>query len=223
MSARAYGARYDSALSLTDIAAKIRTDIRAAIKAGKLPGSPVRYSVRAENHIAVEIRVQDWPQAWTDCTGTVPGTNNLCRWAHCAAAGNSAHGQQHQVLTAQARTVEETLKAIHRQYNFDGSDMQADVSDVNYYGGVEIESASDIAFRAEEKQRHIARKQAVADALDAGSVRRVAIDNRTRSVVHLLAETETGPKLVCGARLWRYSLPRTTQAELSCSRCRRHA
>lgn len=167
--------------------------------------------------------MQDWPHAWTDCTGIVPGTNNLCRWAHCAAAGNSAHGQQHQVLTEHARKVEEILKAIHRQYNFDGSDMQSDVSDVNYYGGVEIESASDIAFRAQEKERHAARKQTVADAIAAGSVRRVCIDTRTNSVVHLLAETEDGQKLVCGAQIWRSTFMRATQAEPDCSRCKRHA
>ena len=77
MSARAYGACYDIGLSLTDIAAKIRTDIKAAIKAGELPGAPARYSVRAENHIAIEIRAQDWPQAWTDCTGILPLTAAL--------------------------------------------------------------------------------------------------------------------------------------------------
>ena len=100
----------------------------------------------------IDVRVKNCADAWQECDGTVPGSKHYyadggwtaqsCPNRWCAAHNDPeyAHGaQRHKVLTENARSAQITLERIHDAYNHDGSDIQSDYFDVNYYGSVNFE------------------------------------------------------------------------------------
>lgn len=162
---RSYGARYDEARGLTmaQTAALIRRDIKAAVNAGDLP--ELNYSVRSSVFSgggSIDVEVRDWLQAWQDCTGIVPGSED--GYSARACPQSQYHGEHatcgHKVLTVEAQRVMAALKAIHGAYNHDGSEIMVDYFDVNYYGQVSIEDEWDADARARERERKAARKAA---------------------------------------------------------------
>jgi len=153
----------------------MRRDIRQAISEGLLPAGP-SYRVRSDNFSggrSIDIRVENWPEAWQDCDGFKVGQSRiaghgreLCRDYFCAAAlaltGETRPGAQtHQVLTEEAEAAKMTLQRIHSAYNHDGSDIQSDYFDVNYYGHVTFEDARSAEFRQREAAKKAARRQAM--------------------------------------------------------------
>lgn len=128
---RVYGSKYDSKLSTKEIAAKIRQDIKAAIKAGQLPQG-LKVSVRYDHFsggTSIDCRVTAWPVGfgWINPEWVMLTKDDPCRY-HAVAR-----------YTEQAKAVIDHLKSIHDAYNHDGSDSMIDHFDVKYYGGVDVD------------------------------------------------------------------------------------
>jgi hypothetical protein len=149
---RTYGAKYAETGGQTtaQIAAMIRADIKAAVNVGTLPGKPVKYSVRTDNFSggsSIDVRVKDWPEAWQECTGIIPGsedgyTARDCRNMWCAGhyeMRDNPNVEHHKVLTVEGQRVQKVLEVIHRAYNHDGSEILTDYFDVRFYGQVNID------------------------------------------------------------------------------------
>lgn len=229
---RTYGHKYDEPAkrgmgqyaSAADIAKLIREDIKRDIADGMLPKGP-QYSVTSESFSggqAIRITVKGWADAWQVCDGTEPGTSYGCRNPWCKGRNDPAYAhaaEEHMVLTVEAKAVEMTLKRIHGAYNHDGSDSQTDYFDVNYYGQVEFEDARSAAFWAEEKAKKAARRAAI-DAAAEQAVESVKVYKRDgQHVIHLATEVDGHLRLVCGARVMRYTPVSKTDAAPTCSRC----
>jgi hypothetical protein len=149
---RWYGPKYDASegyLSAAEIAKRVRTEIKAQVKAGNLPAEAT-YSVTCENYSmgrSVNVEIRDLPDAWKVASfatfGVLPGDA---------------------VLTAKAEQVEKQVEAIRSAWNYDGSDIRTDYFDVNYYGSTKVESEWGKQFRLKEKARAAARKASRAKA-----------------------------------------------------------
>jgi hypothetical protein len=154
---RSYGTKYQEFFTdgkgehvwrtAAEIAAQIRADIKAEVAAGALPKAT--YSVTSETYSggrSIRVVIRDLPfEAWVE--GEHP------HWP----------GEKIEVLTPAAKEVQSKVQAIHRAYNYDGSEIQVDYFDVNYYGQVEVESPSSRDFRlSEEAKKKEARKNAAA-------------------------------------------------------------
>lgn len=240
---RSYGYLYDHERyqNAAEIAAQIRQDIKRAIAEGLLPGEPVKYSVRSDNFSggrSIDIQVQNWPEAWQDCPGYVPGTRRPfesgggwtatpCGNVWCKAGGqyrDMPGAQTHQVLTEEAQAALMTLERIHTAYNHDGSDSMVDHFDVNYYGQVTFEDARHAEFRATEAAKMAARRQAIGAAAQGERKRVVVYGRQGKRTVHDAVEVGGRIKLVCGATLWSHSFTGdATGHELTCSRCKKRA
>lgn len=153
---RSYGYKYEQqqGLSTTEIAKLIRRDIKTAQKEGLLP-THWKYSVRTTYFAggsSIEVRVKNCADAWQVCQGIVPGsertladgswTARTCANVWCAGRNDPQYAHaasEHKVLTEEARVAKTTLERIHGAYNHDGSEVQVDYFDVNYYGTVDFE------------------------------------------------------------------------------------
>ncbi|WP_030277144.1 hypothetical protein [Streptomyces sp. NRRL B-24484] len=134
-----YGEKYDRKLTVTEIAALIRQDIKLArklaAKAGpddgpgtvKLPNpigdapAGVKFSVRSRHGNAIDITVQNTDPAWAWTT-------------------KDHNGHPVKVPTETMRTLAVELKTLGNAYNFDGSDITTDYFHRNYYLSLRIES-----------------------------------------------------------------------------------
>ena len=231
---RSYGYLYSEGgrLDTAAIAKLIRRDIKTAIAEGLLPDRWT-YSVstsRGSMCSAIDVRVKDCADAWMPCPGYKIGTRQElpnggwiatgCGDPWCKAGGehkDHPNAQAHDVLTEEALAAKMTLERIHGAYNHDGSEVQVDYFDVNYYGTVGFQDARSARFEAEEK----ARKQARRAALDTGEPDgHVKVYGRERQTVHAAVKVDGKTRLLCGARLWgSYSLYSRTDEPVTCSRC----
>lgn len=153
---RSYGYKYEEQknLTTTEIAKLIRKDIKREIKDGMLPAR-WKYSVRTRYFAggsSIDIRVRDCADAWIECPGYRIGSRHECSDGSWSAAGcgnpwckaggvhkDKPGAQTHRVLSEEAQTAKMTLERIHGAYNHDGSEVQVDYFDVNYYGGVQFD------------------------------------------------------------------------------------
>ncbi|MGH8877195.1 MAG: hypothetical protein ACRD0P_07640 [Stackebrandtia sp.] len=139
---RAYGSKYQSSyVPLKDIAAMMRADIKLAIKlahaeaktgevavASPFAAIPreVKITVRTSHFSgggAIDITVRNIPEEW----GWTVTTDHPDYWPGFAVYET----------TPELEALGDALKGIHWAYNYDGSDIQTDYFDVNFYGGVE--------------------------------------------------------------------------------------
>jgi len=105
---RTYGAEYDASMTVKQIAAVVRTRLRAALKAGDLPvpaGNEVKISVR--------YRTASMMQAIDRTVSGFEGTRS--EWA----------------------ALRKAIDAVANAYNHDGSDIQTDYFDVRFYGSTD--------------------------------------------------------------------------------------
>lgn len=230
---RSYGYKYQEGEKLTTagIAKLIRADIKTAISEGLLPDR-WSYSVVSDTFSggsSIDVRVKNCADAWMACPGYKVGTRHElegggwtatgCGNVWCKAGGqykDSASAERHDVLTEEALAAKMTLERLHGAYNHDGSEVQVDYFDVNYYGHVTFQDARSARFEAEHK----AEKAAARAALDAATdVRHLVVYGRQGSTVHLAAEVDGRVKLLCGAQLWRSSVCDFTESAVTCSRC----
>lgn len=117
MSEIKYGAKYNKDLTRTQIAALIRKDITAALKAGELPKG-LKTSVRKRNG-SIDVEIVAVPAGFRILSD---------------ASLKGEHVAPMYWQTEQAREVLAKLEEIHAAYNFDGSDIVTDYFHVNYYG-----------------------------------------------------------------------------------------
>jgi hypothetical protein len=127
-------------LSCKDIAARIRADIKEALKAGRLP-SGVRVRCYMPHHGSIEVRVTELPDGF-------PVLNpKFALWCkeHGRSDGDSwdgpwAHGYR-DTRSDEVNALLDALGSIHAAYNRDNSDSQSDYFDVRYFGRAEIDGA----------------------------------------------------------------------------------
>lgn len=150
---RSYGYLYEETekSSTTEIAKRMRADIKTAKAEGLLPAT-WSYSVRTQYFAggsSIDVTVKNCPDAWQECDGIVPGSwqelpsgnrvGESCGNVWCKAGGQYKEhpsAAYHNVLTEEARAAQMTLERIHNAYNHTGSDISSDYFDVNYYGSV---------------------------------------------------------------------------------------
>ncbi len=216
---RSYGYKYDEVekyAGATEIAKKIRADIKVAVGEGLLPAH-WKYGVRSDGN-SIHVNVRDCADAWKACDG-----NCTSPWCAKRNVPGYEHGAtDHDVLTADGEVAKMTLQRIHCAYNHDGSEIQVDYFDVRYYGGVSFEDASSAAFRAKEAARLAERKANRESGTVVGKV--ANFSGRGRPVVHVLVEAADGKKVLgCGARISRRSLVSKVNddAAVTCTRCAR--
>lgn len=117
--------------SAADIAKLIRRDIRAAIKAGDLPGTAKNYSVRSRSYSggqAIDVVAKDLDGLRIDCPGYKVGsqvesenhpgmwTATSCGNRWCKAGGYGGPGAEtHQVLSEEGQRICKLLQSFHRQ------------------------------------------------------------------------------------------------------------
>lgn len=124
------GNRYDETrtLDVADVARLIRADIKAAVKAGRIPKGP-RYSVRTSRFsggCSIDVNVSNW--------------DGDCRVLGSDARSCSDHPDfaDSYVYTAEADAAVKVLRSITGNYNRDNSDSQTDYYDVRFYSHVQI-------------------------------------------------------------------------------------
>ncbi len=122
------GSKYDKALTTVEIAARIRTDIKAAVKAGELPA--LKYSVKKDHHKAIDITLANAPFGILDETRVLND-----------AKGLPANGSYW--MSAEARKVKEAVEALANAYNYDRSDPMTDYFDVGFYLSVDYSGDTD--------------------------------------------------------------------------------
>ena len=125
-----YGSRYreTSDMDVAELARCMRADIRAAIRAGALPGTARDYSVRISRYSggqSIDIDIRNHPEFW----GDVPDP-----WI----PSDTVRG-----LLPAGREAERVCQAIHDAYNYNGSDSQVDYFHVRYYGHAKVDWQSD--------------------------------------------------------------------------------
>jgi len=127
MTERFYGAKYEEVRGkpLTEVAKKLRGDIKAAVKTGKLPKG-LKVSVR-KDHNSIDLTVTALPEGFT--------IHNR-EWVRDEHEGTDRRfGFGLGRLSPEAKALTGTVQAMAAAYNYDGSDIQTDYFDVNFYGG----------------------------------------------------------------------------------------
>lgn len=135
-----------------ELAKLMRADIKAAIKAGLLPGGARNYTVKVDNYAggrSINIRAIDLDGMWTTCK------DQGCNHWDCDRGDRRAD-----ILTPAGEKVQRVLKDIHSSYNYDASESQFDYFDVNFYGQAQVETPWEQRSRLAEKARKAARKVA---------------------------------------------------------------
>lgn len=144
---RVYGSKYDqvSRMGLAEIAALMRQDVKLARKLGDGPAEPgdlaisnplaampkgVKVSIRSEYFSgggAIRIRVKEIPEDWGFVTEPDRYRPDVMV----------------KVPSPAFAVALDQLREIHWAYNYDGSDIQVDHFDRNYYGGVDYDRPRD--------------------------------------------------------------------------------
>ncbi len=135
---RVYGAKYADVrhLRLVDIAKLMRADIKLA--------SSIALKTAARDGLAVPDPIADAPAGikFGVVTETYSGGGSIDivirnipdDWGYVQQ--RNPRGELYRKASPALLALAEELKAIHRAYNYNGSDLTTDYFDVNYYGGV---------------------------------------------------------------------------------------
>jgi hypothetical protein len=122
----AYGSKYNKDLHTKDIAKLLKKEIAAEQKAGRLPSFKV--SIRTDyNHISIGVK------------GLRFLVLNPAHLLPSAAYNEPTY-------TPRALAVMEALQKMLAAYNYDGSDIQSDYFNVNFYTYVSIDSGDEYAM-----------------------------------------------------------------------------
>lgn len=129
------GDKYDSSLSLTDIAKRIREEIKLARKYGATDAAPgdlatidpigqapagIKFSVRQPHYGAITVTLTNLPADWA--------------WQ----LGTDRAGRPAMVDTDALKTLKTELNLVMNAYNYDGSDVMTDYFDKRFYGTVHV-------------------------------------------------------------------------------------
>lgn len=142
-----YGARYEEVkhLSLTEIAKRIREDIKLARKVEERIGAPTGSDVALVDSLAAlatmpkQIKISVRTEYFSGGGSIDVRIYNLPEkgWGHVEE--EDMWGQKRWVPGPELRAILTALEEIHGAYNFDGSDSMVDYFHVNYYGHVDID------------------------------------------------------------------------------------
>jgi len=138
-----YGPKYERDLTIVEIAKRLRAEIKAAVKEGKLP--KCKYSVRISRYSggrSLNVAIKDYPKP-------IHNRRHL-ELDHELSKGSKLLGlKKYQDLWAERETMPQyteelvdlirTLEMGASQWNYDGSDPQTDYFNVNYYSHVDID------------------------------------------------------------------------------------
>ena len=131
----AVGSKYDRSLSTKEIAAKLRAEVKAAIKAGTLPAG-TKISVRYRSYSggsSIDVSVTALPDGFA--------LHNPERIQFEIEHPNEYVVDHHYpTYTPEAKALLATLKAMMDAYNYDRSDIQTDYFDVAFYGHAQYDS-----------------------------------------------------------------------------------
>lgn len=140
------GPKYEARLSTKEVAARVRKEIRTAIKTGELPKG-LKVSVRYESFAggsAIRVAVTAWQG------GRILNPERLrLEWEDPHAYVTDRDCPRY---TPEATALLEKLSSYAEAYKRDNSDSMSDYFDVNFYGGeaafeYELEDAERAAFR----------------------------------------------------------------------------
>jgi len=141
--ARGYGHRYDRNATTTELAARVRADIKAALKDGTLPMG-LKVSVRTSYFAggsSIDVKVR-----------AVPDGFRIMNPARLAWAAKHPYDLPPLSVgghySEEAQKTLDVLKGLLDAYNRDGSDVQSDYWDVRFYGDVSFDWR---LMRAEEQ------------------------------------------------------------------------
>jgi hypothetical protein len=152
-----YNKKYEQGLDITEIAKRLRKEIKAGVKTGALPGC--KYSVRTARFSmgrSLSVMISDTP---------FPVNNRRYLELEHALThkrkGKLTHDEQFAEFeeigrwTQEAIALAQTIAVMADQWNFDGSDSQSDYFHVNYYSSVDFDSHCEWeAMRADVKQSY---------------------------------------------------------------------
>lgn len=117
------GTKYDSKLDVAEIAKRLRTEIREAVKTGVLP--KLKCSVRIDRYSmgqSIDVTV-------TEYDGPVLNPN----YDRMSALEDNRHEYLPEIRAAVAK-----IQAMMDAYNYDNSDTMTDYFDVNFYGHAQV-------------------------------------------------------------------------------------
>jgi hypothetical protein len=121
------GAKYDANMTGPEIAKAIRTDIKAAQKAGDLPAMKVSVRFRWSTHaMAIDVNIKEW-------SGQIWSTKRVRE----EMAGEYTFTSRY---TLAASLLVDAVKSYANAYNYDRSDRMTDYFDVNFYLSVDFDS-----------------------------------------------------------------------------------
>lgn len=135
------GDKYDSTLSLTDIAKRIREEIKLARKYGATDAAPgtlatidpignapagIKFSVRQPHYGSIDITLKNLPADWA-----------WERGFHRSHVGPM--GIETWVETEALKALKAELRLVMAAYNYDGSDIMTDYFDKRFYGDVHVD------------------------------------------------------------------------------------
>jgi hypothetical protein len=148
---RAYGCRFvpGEYLGAAEIAKRVRGDLKNAVKLGLLPD--VKMWVRSDSFSGGQS-----VDVWIDYRGPVSCPE--CQGRRSSATYAGQHGDLCQTCAAwecgnpgwmhpDARPVYAFASWLLNAYNYDGSEIQVDYFDVNYYGNVHLEPPYDVIVK----------------------------------------------------------------------------
>jgi hypothetical protein len=133
------GSKFDKNLTTTDIAKRIRTDIKAAIQSGELPKA--KYSVRTNyfsGGSSIDVRIKKVPFKILNSEYVVQSNS----------VGVSQYSDKAQELLKK-------LETIVSAYNRDKSDTMTDYFDVKFYSHVNFDTAMESCERKEILHTHL--------------------------------------------------------------------
>lgn len=143
-----YGAKYEEVknLSTTEIAARIRADIKLARKVEAKIGAATGSDLATTDSLAAlatmpkAIKVSVTREYFSQGSSIDVRVYNLPEkgWGYVEEE-NYRLGRKQWVPGAELRGILTALEEIHRAYNFNGSDPMVDYFHVNYYGHVEVD------------------------------------------------------------------------------------
>jgi hypothetical protein len=137
------GAKYDAKLSTTEIAARVRAEIKAAQKSGALPKCKI--SIRKDHHKSIVVAVGELGFSVLNFASL--------RW-QAATNQRGYTPAEHPRYSPRAAALLDVLEAMLDAYNYDRSDISSDYFDVNFYAHIrfadDVESEERAAFEEYE-------------------------------------------------------------------------
>ena len=153
MSDTFYSDKYEQGLDITEIAKRLRKEIREAVKAGELP--KCKYSVR----IARYSMGQSLHVSITNTPFPIHNRRYLeldHEILHCDDGRSHAmyvERDETQRWTPEAEALIPKVEALANQWNYDGSDSQTDYYHVNYSMSVDYDAHDEWVEMNEEIKR----------------------------------------------------------------------